>query len=119
MTPITDLRSFLDVLREAGQLNEIRREVDSVHELGTVLRASEVAGRAAMFSKVKGYSIPVIGSALGSHERLALAVGCSKEGLDVAVQGALDRPIPPEQVRDPICREVVTDAGSLDDLPIP
>jgi 2,5-furandicarboxylate decarboxylase 1 len=116
---ITDLRGFLEILREAGQVNEITREVDPVQELGTVLRASELGGRAAFFHRVKGHTMPVLGSALGSHERLALAVGCQKEELDLAVQGALDRPIPPEEVSDPICREVTTDAPDLADLPVP
>src|SRR5579864_2263082 len=115
---ITDLRSFLDVLREAGQLNEIRREVDLVYELGSVLRASELAGKAACFSNVKGYTTPVVGSVLGSHERLALAVGCKREDLDAAVQGALEQPIAPEEVSDPVCREVIREELDLASLPV-
>jgi 2,5-furandicarboxylate decarboxylase 1 len=116
---VNDLRSFLGLLREHGQLNEIYAAVDPVHELGNVLRASEVAGRAAFFHTVKGHSIPVVGSALGSHERLALALGCTRQTLDDAVRRALDGPIPPEQVAEGACQEVVDGSPDLASLPVP
>ena len=36
---INDLRSFLDAARRAGEVHEIKKEVDPVRELGAVLRA--------------------------------------------------------------------------------
>lgn len=119
MPGITDLRTFLDVLRGTDQLNEIHKEVDAVHELGSVLQASERAGRATMFHNVRGSSLSVVGGVLGSHERLALAVGCTKQTLDEAVQRALDEPIPPAPVADAPCQELVPEAATLNDLPVP
>ena len=58
MPKINDLRSYLDVVRKAGEMHEIRREVDPVRELGAVLAACERAGKAAYFHAVKGFDIP-------------------------------------------------------------
>ena len=52
---VHDLRSFLESVRKAGDLHEIRREVDPVRELGRVLAACERAGKAAYFHAVSPF----------------------------------------------------------------
>ena len=118
---IHDLRGFLAVLREHHAINEIRREVDPVHELGRVLRACEQAGKAAYFHRVKGHDIPVVGGALGTRNRIALALGCAEPEVADRVRQARAHPIPPEEVAgDPVCREhVVTEGIDLATLPVP
>ena len=71
-----DLRKFIDIAREAGELYDIRKTVDPVRELGAVLNACERAGKGALFHSVKGYDIPVTGALLSSQRRIALALGC-------------------------------------------
>src|SRR5689334_20960598 len=80
-TPIHDLRSFLEALSAAGAIHDFTAPVDRVHELGALLRACEQDGRAAWFHAVKGSELPVVGGLLGSHERIALALGCTRERL--------------------------------------
>jgi 2,5-furandicarboxylate decarboxylase 1 len=118
--PITDLRSYLDALRKTGGVCDITKEVDPVHELGAILRACEVDGKAAMFHNVKGATMPVIGSVLGSHERIALAAGCTREDLGDVLEAATQSPIPPRELNGAApCQEVIRDDVDLGTLPIP
>ncbi|KAH7270913.1 putative 3-octaprenyl-4-hydroxybenzoate carboxy-lyase [Fusarium solani] len=50
-----DFRTFIDVLREDGDLAEIDRQVDPHLEVGAIVRrVSEVNGKAPLFNNVKG-----------------------------------------------------------------
>ncbi len=117
---IDDLRSFLAVLREAHAIHEIIETVDPVHELGAILRACELDNKAAYFHRVNGSEIPVIGSALGSHQRIALAVGCERDKLGDVLEAATHDPIPfkPIDGKAP-CQDVVSDNINLATLPVP
>jgi 2,5-furandicarboxylate decarboxylase 1 len=117
---IDDLRSFIEVLRQAHAIHEFTTEIDPVHELGAVLRACEQDGKAALFHNVKGTHMPVLGSALGSHERIALAIGCERGKIGDVLEAATTAPIPFRQIDGPApCQEVVNDNVDLATLPIP
>jgi 2,5-furandicarboxylate decarboxylase 1 len=115
-----DLRSFMALLRRKGLLCEITTPVDPVHELGAILRACEQDGKAAYFHRVSGSSVPVLGSALGSHERIALAVGSSRENLGEVLEAATRAPVPPRVIEGPApCQEIVESEVDLGTLPVP
>jgi len=115
-----DLRSFIEVLRRAEAVYEIHREVDLDGELGAVLRACEQAGRAALFHRVRGFAMPVIGSALGSRQRVALALGCQESEVFDRVRQAPSNPIRPEVLEDSApSQEMQQDQVDLTRLPAP
>jgi 2,5-furandicarboxylate decarboxylase 1 len=117
---INDLRGFIGALRKSGAICEITKEVDPVHELGAILRACELEGKAALFHNVKGSPMPVIGSVLGSHERIALAVGCSREKLGDVLEAATRSPVPPRELNGAApCQEIVRGDVDLGTLPVP
>jgi 2,5-furandicarboxylate decarboxylase 1 len=117
---ITDLRSYLDVVRKAGEMHEIRRQVDPVRELGRVLAACERAGKAAYFHKVKGYDIPVVGSLLSTPRRIALALECEAGEVGARMAQATEKPIPYKaRSGKPACQEVVIRNPDLTKWPIP
>ncbi|HEV8107039.1 MAG TPA: UbiD family decarboxylase [Burkholderiales bacterium] len=120
MPEIGDLRSFLEAARRAGEVHEIRREVDPVRELGRVLAACERAGKAAYFHAVKGFDIPVVGSLLSSPKRIALALGCEVAQIGERMAAATEKPIAPvlHPGRAP-CQEVVVKKPDLTKWPIP
>jgi 2,5-furandicarboxylate decarboxylase 1 len=91
-----DLRSFIPKLRSAGALYDIRTEVDPDRELGAILSACEQSGRAALFHRVSGFDMPVIGSTLGSRRRVALALECSENEVFDRIRSAPAHPVPPE-----------------------
>jgi 2,5-furandicarboxylate decarboxylase 1 len=120
MEAIHDLRSFLEVLRRHGAIHDFTAPVDRVHELGALLRACEQDGRAAYFHAVKGADMPVVGGVLGSHERIALAVGCPRERLGPTLEAATRAPIPCVEVSAAApCQEVTMQPVDLGRLPVP
>lgn len=123
MEAIRDLRSFLAALREQGELADIDREVDPVHELGSVLATLErKQGPAACFTKVKGYAgLQVVGGLLSDHRKIAIALGCRPEEVTDRMEHVLDHPIPPVEVQGAPCQEVVLRGSEVDlgALPIP
>lgn len=116
-----DLRSFIDVLRSNGQLVDVNDEVSLNHDLGSRLHTVEEVGSAALFHRVKGSSIPVVGGLLSSHRNVALGLGCDVSGLTDVLGDAPDHPLPPEEQAGPApCQALVDRSGSLlGTLPVP
>jgi 4-hydroxy-3-polyprenylbenzoate decarboxylase len=139
---IEDLREFISTLEKRGQLSRIRAEVDPDLEIAEITdRVSKRGGPALFFENVRGHSIPVLINALGSRERMMLALGVRDYGditerinelTDVkSPQGLIEKikMIPrladigkmfPKIVKDGPCKERVLVDGkfSLLDLPI-
>src|SRR5947207_1054664 len=117
---INDLRSFLDAARRAGEVHEIKKEVDPVRELGAVLRACERAEKAAYFHAVKGFNIPLVGGLLSSPKRIALALGSEQPDVGARMAAATQKPIKPETHKGAApCQEVVDRKPDLGRWPIP
>jgi 2,5-furandicarboxylate decarboxylase 1 len=114
-----DLRTFLDKVRAAGELHDIRKEVDPVRELGAVLNACEKAGRAALFHKVKGHDIPVTGSLLSTPSRIAIALECSEAETRARMAAATETPVAYEVHKTGPCQEIEIQNPDLAKLPIP
>jgi 2,5-furandicarboxylate decarboxylase 1 len=117
---IHDLRTYLDVVRAAGEIHEIRRSVSPERELGAVLRACERADKAAFFHAVEGFDVPVVGGLLSSPRRIALALGCAVADVGARMAAATERPIDPAPHDGPApCQEVVIKTPDLTRWPIP
>jgi 4-hydroxy-3-polyprenylbenzoate decarboxylase len=139
-----DLREFMALLEQRGQLVRISAPVKAELEITEITdRVSKAGGPALLFERVQGYDIPVVINLFGSAERMAWALGVEtldqlgdriKKWLDI-VQNR-----PPESLMDKVkllpelaelarigphtvshapCQEVVvTDNPSLDGFPI-
>src|SRR5882724_947564 len=140
--PFEDLREFISLLEKRNQLKRIRAEVNAELEIAEITdRVSKQGGPALLFENVSGHSIPVLINALGSRERMMLALGVTDYGeiteritdlTDVkSPQGLIEKikMIPrladlakmfPRIVKDGPCKERVLTEGkfSLLDLPI-
>ena len=140
--PFDNLRDFIRALEKAGQLKRIRSEVDPELEISEITdRVSKRGGPALLFEKPKGSTIPVLINALGTRERMLMALGVDDyseitdriiELVDVkSPQGLIEKlkMIPrladvgkmfPKTVSDGPCKERVLREGefSLHDLPI-
>ena len=69
MAEIRDLRSFITVLREKGQLAEISKEVSMEHELADVTASlARSNGGAALFSNVEGTNLPIFAVSCGGRQ---------------------------------------------------
>jgi len=136
MTHFTDLRGYVDALRELGDLVEIDREVDGDMETSAITRRSyEIRSPAPLFTRVRGAreGFRVLGApaAMSSRvdlpfARVALSLGLPVDstGHDVvaALAAARDRePVAPVVVPSGECQRNVLlgDDASLDTFPIP
>lgn len=73
---LKDLRSYLELLRQEGELLVIDEEVDPYLEIAEIHRRVIAAqGPALLFTKVKGSSFPVTTNLFGTAHRLDLAFG--------------------------------------------
>lgn len=71
-----DLQDFINHLDEKGMLKRIRIEVDSELEITEIAdRVSKQYGPALLFEKVKGSKYPVLINAMGTYERMSIALG--------------------------------------------
>lgn len=138
-----DLRAFLKVLDKRGELARIAEPVSVDLEISAVTdRVSKSAGggRALLFERPDGFDIPVLINALGSLERMKLAL--EVESLDAfgeRIEALIDGPAPaslldkirmlprlkdlgdlfPSTVRSGPCQEIVErEMPSLEALPV-
>lgn len=129
MTPSTgrpavspDLGSYIDQLRERGQLVQVRRPVSGQFELSAVVKALEPAGApAVLFSDVIGSELSVVSGLFGTRERIALALGVPVREAHDHVLDCIRRPVPVTHVAGPAAVQEVVQTGAdvdLDALPI-
>lgn len=111
-----DLRDFIDMLEERGQLVRISQEIDPNLEMTEISdRTLKTGGPALLFENPKGYEYPVLTNLFGTPERVALGMGQQ----DVSalrevgkVLAMLKEPEPPKGMRDawekmPIFKQVL------------
>ena len=137
-----DLRGFIKALEKRGELKRIGAEVDTDLEISEITdRVSKQVGPALLFENVRGHSMPVLINALGSRERMKIALGINdysevterlSELTDVkSPQGLIEKlkMVPrladigkmfPKIVKDGACKERILKEGqfSLFDFPI-
>lgn len=124
MDQIRDLRSYLEVLKQAGQLNEIEKPVNLIHELANAAATIARQGRgAALFMNPVGAQWPVFAGAVSSSTLAALALDCELKDVTHKMEEVLDPAcaVPTEKVMEAAWKQnVITgDAIDLYKLPIP
>ncbi|MBI4193980.1 MAG: UbiD family decarboxylase [Betaproteobacteria bacterium] len=111
-------RGFLDRLRGAKELVDIRQPVDIRH-IATLVDQSS---RALVFHDVIGYDMPVVSGIIRSRERAIMSMGCSTYAeIEQKLQHGIDHPIPPRYVETAPGKQVVRVGDDVDlfSLPIP
>ena len=106
-TAPADLRAWLELVEEAGELHRIAAPVSLEEELGAVtyMAARDPDGPALLFENLGGNAsgVPVLANMLGaSRRRFALALGLDPDGSTTALirsmRGLLKRRIKPTEV---------------------
>jgi 4-hydroxy-3-polyprenylbenzoate decarboxylase len=111
-----DLRDFLKLLGEKGQLRRIAVPVDPYLEITEICdRTLKAEGPALLFECCKGSDIPLLGNLFGTPQRVALGMG--EESVEALREvgkllAFLKEPDPPKGMRDafdklPIFRQVL------------
>lgn len=123
-----DIRGFLALLEESGDLASIKAEVDPVLEIAEITNRvckQKGGGKALLFKNVKGYKIPVATNLFGSFQRIAWALWsdhlqqlADRVGKELKAQGEGDAETRlrrlvekpenlPRLISSPPCQEVV------------
>ncbi|WP_048602394.1 UbiD family decarboxylase [Rubeoparvulum massiliense] len=92
----TNLRSFIEVLQQEGELVTIDAPVDPYLELAEIhRRVITEEGPALLFTNVKGSPFPVITNMFGTMRRVDLCFGPKPEAFVRQLVGAVDHLMPP------------------------
>ncbi|NJN72555.1 MAG: UbiD family decarboxylase [Limnothrix sp. RL_2_0] len=101
-----DLREFIKLVEERGQLRRIKALVDSDLEIAEISnRMLQVGGPALLFENVRGTSVPVVINLMGTVERICWAMKMDKpeELEDLGRKLAmLQQPKPPKKISQAI-----------------
>lgn len=99
-----DLREFIQLLEQRGQLKRIRQEIDPYLEMTEIAdRTLRAQGPALLFENPKGSRYPVLANLFGTPERVAWGMGQNNVSAlrDVGEWMAmLKEPEPPKGLRD-------------------
>ena len=116
-----DLRTFLRMLEDRGELVRVKEPIHDGHEIFSILwRLTEISGPAVIFEDVAGYDIPVVSNIFGTLDRFALACGFpegknAKAYRDLFLE-CLDTKkwTDPKIVKDGPCKEIVIKGDDVD-----
>ena len=117
-----DLRDFLRLLEQRGELARVRQPVDPHLEMTEICdRTLRAGGPAILFENPKGHAMPVLGNLFGTPERVALGMGeTSVSALREVgrLLAFLKEPEPPTGVKDawrklPVFKQVLNMAPKV------
>jgi 2,5-furandicarboxylate decarboxylase 1 len=106
-----DLRELVNLLERKGLLLRVKREVDTEHELSTVVKM--LRGRPVLFEKPKGFSMPVVSNLCASRALAGLALDVAPGGLVARLAEAIDHPVEPRIVEPDGYEELPCDLSRL------
>lgn len=113
-----DLRSYLDKIKQANpdDFMTVTDEVDPAYEITATIAAMEKQGRrpVVLFENVKGSSFPVMTNLHASRPRLAAALNCGPREMHAKYLAAMENPIPPKEVNNGPCKDVVIKGDDVD-----
>ena len=71
-----DLREFIELLEQKGELKRIKQEIDPYLEMTEIAdRTLRAEGPALFFENPKGHTIPVLANLFGTPKRVAMGMG--------------------------------------------
>ena len=94
---MTDLRSYLGLLKNISNLKIVKREVSPRYEIAA-LTAKVNGSYALLFEKIKGKKFKLVSNLVGTRERFALAVGGKDFNIHEKVIQAIEHPKKPKKI---------------------
>jgi 2,5-furandicarboxylate decarboxylase 1 len=124
---VHDLRSFIRLLKESGELRTVSQAVDPRFEMSGVMGKLEQERKAFYFAKVKGAEFPAVGGLFNKLERFGMALGhdfaspFTHEAFDAMLEKAKARPVDPTIVASGPVKQVIKtgEEVNLHALPVP
>ena len=94
---MTDLRSYLNLIKKSGQLKTIRKQVSTKYEIAAVTAKLDNS-YAALFENIKGSKFRVVTNLVGTRRRFAQAVGSKEQDIHKKVISAIRQAKKPKTV---------------------
>ncbi|NPV70813.1 MAG: UbiD family decarboxylase [Firmicutes bacterium] len=110
-----DLREFLGLLEEHGELMRVEQRVSPKFEIAAYVRAaSDLEGPALLFEKVEGYDMPVLGGLFATKSRMALSLGWPEDEMLKRYLNAEETFVEPVMLKSGPVQEVVIRGEDID-----
>lgn len=105
---ITSVRTTLDYLKDEGEVLSIKGQVDPILEIAGIQKALE-DGPVLLFEDIKGYpGVRDLGNLFATRERAGKMLGVADpKKIKLKCIEAIKKPIPPTEVKEAPCQEVV------------
>ncbi len=117
---LKDLRSFLKLLEERGDLVHITQAVSPLFEVAAGIRkTSDIQGPALWFDNVNGSSMSIVGGLYAARRRAILALETTEAEIHRKFMHGLKNQIPPRLVKDGPCKEVILTGEEADFTHLP
>ena len=117
-----DLRAFLTVLRQAGELVNISRPISLKYDVAKALaKSSSVQGPALLFEST-GTAFPLVAGLYATRKRALMAFDATEASIHDKVLKGINNPVGPVDFGgSPPCQEVVLTGDQIDvtALPVP
>src|SRR4029077_14446847 len=108
-TNVTDLRSYLTVLEQAGELSRVKVPVSLEEESGAIcLRNLRAGGPGLLFERPGDHAMPLAVDLLASRRRYALALGIEADQLATEWNRRTSKLLAPVIVKRGLCQQNVT-----------
>jgi 4-hydroxy-3-polyprenylbenzoate decarboxylase/2,5-furandicarboxylate decarboxylase 1 len=120
--PFRDLREFITRLEKENEIRRIKKPIDTTHEIAAYIRkTSDIKGPGLLFENVKHSKIPVLGGVFATRRRAILALETTEKTYVDKFHRALENLLPPRQISDGPCQEVILESeeADLSQFPIP
>ncbi len=112
---LKDMRSFLKLLEEKGDLVHITQPVSPRFDVAAGIRkTSDIQGPALWFDDVIGSSMPVVGGLYAVRRRVVYGLETTETEIFDKIMHGIRHPIPPRLVADGPCQEVVLTGDDAD-----
>ncbi len=106
-----NLRQFVSLLDEKGQLVRISRETSAKFEIPTIMKMLD--GTPLLFENVRGHDMPVVANICSTRDLVALGLGVGRDQLLTTLMSAIEAPKEPETVPAEGYREIQPDLGKI------
>jgi 2,5-furandicarboxylate decarboxylase 1 len=94
---LSDLRSYLGLLRKTRELKSIKKKVSTKYEIAGV--TAKVDGSyALLFEKISGKKFKIVSNLVGTRKRFALAVGAKESNIHQKIITAIEKARKPKKI---------------------
>ncbi len=112
---ITDLRSYLEALEQAGELSRVRVPVSLDQEIGAIcLRNLRESGPGLLFERPGDGNLPLAVDLMASRQRYAIALGVKADELAEVWNRRTATPLAPIVVEQGACQQNVVTGKDVD-----